>query len=619
MLKSKISIVVAVVALGMCAYHMVFTRVVIQGVSGHLNTHLGFCLLLVFLTTLGQGKRKIWRIVAAAAVLLSLIATVYVQIFSHTLEMRGWFSTPIDLIIGAILILLVLEATRENFGLLMPLLTIGVVLYPLIGQYLPGPFHCLSLPIPETISNLSVAMAGGIYGKALVTSANYIFLFIVFGGVLQAVGATEFFMQLGRLLSGKIRGGPGLMSVVSSAATGSVTGSTAANIAITGSFTIPLMKRVGYKPEQAAAIEAAASNGGQIMPPVMGIVAFGMAGMTGIPYLKIVLMAIVPAILYFFSTGVYVYLRAAKLHLAKSEEKLDKRELLLSSPLFLVPILVIIITLVMGYTIMTVAFFAIITVVVVSMIRKKTRPPLARVLSGFINGAKLGAGIGAMCAAIGMILTTLTMSGIGVKLSSGIDAWSGGNLPLALLIVATICILMGMGGTSLTGYIIVAIFAAPALMKIGIPLEQAHFFVMFVAVFAFVTPPVAIGALIAARMASANYMKTAIEATKVAIGGFLLPYMFIYVPILLLQPQKPILAAIGLIACVGTLLALQIGFVGYYRTDCGWLERILALVSAALLFTYIFLQNYIVFLAGIAIFVLLTLWQWRKGESASHI
>lgn len=204
------------------------------------------------------------------------------------------------------------------------------------------------------------------------------------------------------------------MAVVSSAAVGSITGSTAANIAITGAFTIPLMKKVGYRPEQAAAIEAAASNGGQVMPPVMGIVAFGMAGLTGIPYLTIITMALIPAILYFLSTGLYVYFWAAKLDLGRIQEKVDIKELMFSAPLFFTPILVIIYLLTKGFTIMNVAFWAILSTIVVSLIRKKTRPSFSTIIDGFIKGAVAvaGAGIAMMCGAIGMLLDILTMSGI---------------------------------------------------------------------------------------------------------------------------------------------------------------------------------------------------------------
>jgi len=216
---------------------------------------------------------------------------------------------------------------------------------------------------------------------------------------------------------------------------------------------------------------------------------------------------------------------------------------------------------------------------------------------------------------MGLIVATFTMSGLGVKLSAGIEAWSGGYLFPALVIIAAICILMGFGGITIAAYIIVSIFAAPALMRMGIGLEQAHFFVLFTAVFAFVTPPIAIAALIASRLAGSNYIKTAIESVKVASAGFFLPYMFIYVPILLLLPQEPLQAATGIIASIVILLASQFAFVGYCWTTCNRIERALWLVVAALLFAYLPLQIYTLFAVGMTLFILLTLWQWRKRMS----
>ena len=262
---------------------------------------------------------------------------------------------------------LVLEATRRDFGWLLPVLTLLTVLYPVVGHTLPEPFRCTSLDLDQTISNLGIGLQNGIFGIVLPTSANYLFLFVLFGGILQEIGGTEFFMLLAKKISGKVQGGPGVMAVLSSALVGSITGSAAANVAITGSFTIPLMKKAGYRPSQAAAIEAAASNGGQITPPVMGIVAFGMAGITGIPYLKIISMALLPALLYFWATGLYVYLRAGQLGISgQANEKVSTRQLLMALPSFATPFLAILILLIRGFSVSYVAFWAIVASLLVS-------------------------------------------------------------------------------------------------------------------------------------------------------------------------------------------------------------------------------------------------------------
>lgn len=609
---NKLYISVVVVGLAMALYHLVSTQVLLQAAKAHFNTHLGFCLVLLYLDILVKSKGKLRRLLLLALTLLAVVSTGYVQLFWEELEDRAYFNTTLDLVIGVLLIILVLEATRRDFGWVLPALTILIVLYPFVGKSFPEPFRCQAMDLDQTISNLSIGLQNGIFGIVLPTSANFIFLFVLFGGVLQGLGGTKFFMLFARIIGGRMQGGPGMMAVMSSSLVGSITGSAAANVAITGSFTIPLMKRVGYEPKHAAAIEAAASNGGQIMPPVMGIVAFGMAGITGIPYLKIIIMAVIPALLYFWAVGLYVYFRAGQLNIMGiDEEKVKWREMLTSLPSFITPFIVILALFIKGYSVMYVAFWAIVSSVIVSFL-KKDRPSLGQVIRGFVGGARAGAGIGASAACVGLIMATVTMSGLGVKLSSGIQAWSGGYLLLALIIIAAICVLMGFGGPSLTAYFIVSMFAAPALVKMGVGFEQSHFFVMFFAVFAFLTPPVALVALIASKLAEASYMKSAIEATKAAIGGFIIPIMFIYCPILLLQPQEPLGAILGIVAAVLCLLSLEVAFVGYYLGSCSAVERALAAGGGASLLVFFIVQSSFLFALGVIMAILVTLIQWRK-------
>ena len=614
-LKDKVPLSVTVVGLAMACYHMVYTQVFLQATKPHLNTHLGFCLVLVLLDQLTKAKTKWSRIWLLFLILLSLLSVGYVQLNWQALEERAYFNTTFDLIIGVILIVLVLEATRRSFGLILPVLAIVVVLYPFIGKSLPEPFRCTAYSLDQTISNLSIGLANGIYGIVLPTSANYIFLFVLFGALLQSLGGSRFFMLLARALAARMQGGPGMMAVMSSALVGSITGSAAANVAITGSFTIPLMKKVGYKPEHAAAIEAAASNGGQIMPPVMGIVAFGMAGLTGIPYLKIITMAVIPALLYFWAAGLYVRFRSAQLRIGalSDGEEVDLKQLLITLPSFVTPFVVILILLIKGYSVMYVAFWAIMSTIAVSFIQRD-RPSLRDIVEGFVNGARAGAGIGASAACVGLIMATFTMSGLGVKISVGIQSWSGGSFFLALLIIAGLCVLMGCGGPSLTAYFIVSIFGVPALTKMGMAFEQAHFFTMFFAVFAFLTPPVAVVALIAAKLAEADYIKAAIEATKVAIGGFLIPFMFAYAPVLLFQQQELSSAVMAIVASVSCLLAFEISFVGYFSSKCDFFERFIALMSGISLFCFFILNKQLLFITGLSLLAFVILIQIHKKK-----
>jgi len=615
--QPKIHIAVIIVGVAMALYHMVYTQFFLQDNVPHLNTHLGFCLLLVFLDLFLKSKRRFQTLWLLGMVLLTLFALGYVQLFWRELQENAYFNSTFELAVGVIIIFLVLEATRREFGLFLPVLSLTIVLYPFLGQQFPEPFKCTAYPVDQTISNLSIGLANGIYGIVLPTSANYIFLFVLFGGVLQALGGTKFFVLAAKMIVRNVQGGPGLVAVIWSSIIGSITASAAADIAIMGPFTIPFMKRHGYKPEYAGAIEAASSTGGLIMPPIMGMVAFGMAGTTGIPYIKIAIMAIIPALLYYFALGLYVYFRAGQLRLAKlPPEKVDLKELLYSAPIFVVPFCLIIFLLVNGYTVMYTAFWTIVCAVVIAFL-KKNRPPMKDLIRGFVEGARGGAAIGVSAACVGPILATFTMTGLGVKISSGIQIWSGGNLFLALLIITAIIVAMGCLGAALTAYLVTSIFAVPALIKMGIGFEQAHFFAMYISNFAFLTPPVAMAALIASKLAEASYIKTATEAVKSAFGGITIPFLFIYCPFMLLLPQDPIRGVAGIIASVLFLFSMEITFVGYYMSDCSILERVLTGTSGILFFLSIALANFILFGVGLAFIIFITFYQWKKKSLKS--
>jgi TRAP transporter 4TM/12TM fusion protein len=605
----------AVIGLLAVAYHMTTAHVMLQEFMPLLNTHLAFCLVLVFLDGFikEKGKKRYWCL---ALLLLSFIVVGYVQLNWQELQLRAFFNTKLDLVIGALLILIVLEGTRRSFGLVMPCIVLIVILYPFIGHLLPDPFFTRSLSLPKTIANLSIGLQGaGIYGMFLSASIYYVFLFVVFGALLEATGGTRFFESLARLVAGRLQGGPALVSVVSSGLFGSLSGSTITNVALTGSFTIPLMKNAGYKPEQAGAVEAAASNGGGILPPVMGVGAFLMAGMTDIPYIKICAMAILPAIIYYMTVGTYVYLRAGQLKIPKQDsEGIDKIELLLESSKFTVPLLIILGLLMSGFTVIFTAFWAVVGSVAVALLRKKTRPTLNQFIEGFTKGAVKGGGVGLMTACIALLGSTFTMTGLGVKLSYGVEIWSGGYMLAALGIIWLVSVFVGMGGIGFAAYLVVSMFAVPALVRVGVPFAQAHFFIYFACLFSGVTPPVAIASVVAAKIAEGNYLKTAIESGKTAAAGLLLPLMLAFIPIIMLQPVDIPSEIIKLIAFLMCLLILQVSFVGYYFNDCSATERAIAALSAILQLIFIITSYYILFFAGVILFLMVTFMQWKKKK-----
>jgi TRAP transporter 4TM/12TM fusion protein len=612
-------IAVIVVAFLMVIYQMVSSQVLLLSSVPYLNLHLLFSLVVVFLAQARDGKSTALRLWMIGAIVLAILALGYIQLNWEEIQQRAYFNTTIDLVAGIMAILLVLEATRLATGWFLSVMAIGAVIYGFVGATLPEPFTIQSMGFEQTMTNLSVGLDTGIYAF-LPISANFLFLFILFGGVLSGTGADKFFLTLGKIVMSKIRGGAAMMAVVASCGIGMITGSAAANAAVVGTVTIPLMKRFGFKPEEAGGIEAAASNGGQIMPPIMGMSAFAMAGLTGIPYVTIAKMAVFPALIYFAVIGLYVYLTAGKHRLPMAaKEPIDGRELVLSSINFVVPILMIVVMMAYGFSVNFIGFWAIITTVGISLIRKKTRPTITQFVNGFVSGTVQAAGIGVTTAAVGIILATLTMSGLSVKLVLGIETWSMGSLFLALILVQVITVAMGCAGASITAYMIVTIFAVPALQKMGVPFDIGHFFAMFISVFAFLTPPVALVSLITAKIAEAPYMKTAWESCKAAVAGFLIPYIFVYCPVLLLKPRDPVFAAVAIVASFLLLVSFQISFVGFLFSDLNLRERALFFIAATVSFISLVEHSFVLAAVGAAIFVAAILWHRMRAASERRV
>jgi TRAP transporter 4TM/12TM fusion protein len=612
-------VAIVVVGLAMVAYHLVSSQYVLVSGIEHRNLHLGFALLLVFLAAIKEGG-PITGIVAAILAVLSVAAVVYVAVDYDALELRAAFNTVLDLVVGVVLIVVVVEGTRRAFGLILPLVALVALAYYFFGYLLPEPFTTARLSFAKIIPNLSIGLTG-IYGVALGVSASYIFLFVVLGTILQVSGATGFFNEVGKLVGRRFRAGPAMSSVITSALVGSTTGSIGANIITTGSFTIPLMKRVGYRPEQAAAIEAAASNGGQIMPPVMGAAAFAMAAMTGTTYLTIMVAALVPALIYFALAGVYVQVQAAKMGIAYQVERPDIKEMLWRAPGFIIPLGLIVYLLMQGRPLPYCGFWAIVATVVLSLFRKATRASWTTWFKGFARGAVTGAQIGVACACLGLLLDTLTGTGLGLKLPGLVERWSGGHLLLALAMTALGSIILGMGVSTIGVYILVAVVTAPILIKMHMSVLQAHFFVFFFACFSMVTPPVGMGSIIASKVAGARYIPTAMEAVKVSLAGFVLPFLFIYNPELILQATGAPWWDVGyrILNCLVLMLALQVVLVGYFLAPLSLAERGGLLLAAGLIFAGFAVPLHWLFIPGLMGFAVVCLTQGAKFRARPRV
>ena len=580
-----------VVGLMAVAYHMLTTQYLFVGSYEHQTIHLAFVMALIFLGSMKAAQSGLSRGFYAGLLVLGIVATSYVLLNMTHLEMVIGFPEPNDVIIGVLLIALVVEGTRQAWGMALPIVVSFFVVYFLWGHYLPQPLYHREFSFSFIISYLSIGLSG-IFGSFLSISANFVFLFVIFGALLEIIKVNDLFYELGKAAGRVFRGGPGQTAVISSAMVGTVTGAAIANVAITGAYTIPYMKSSGYTPEAAGAIEATASTGGQLMPPIMGAAAFLMASFMGVPYSTIMTAALIPALLYFWGCILSVQLISVRCNIVSPIEKVDKQMILRRLPLFLCPLALLVIMLMMRFSPSLAAFWAIIVAVSLSCLRAETRPSLAELARALAKGALVGAQIGIALAVVGLMAQTLITTGLGTKVASLVELLSGGHLWLALIITMLVSIILGLGIPTSAAYALVAIVVVPGLIKMGVTPIAAHFFAFYFAVISAITPPVALAALAGAGIAGGDYMKTSLLAFKIAIAGFIIPYLVVYNPVMLMRPES---WASG----IGSMIAIPLGMTALSMAifNCGLLkmryhEWLLSIASATLMFGYVLFRHY---------------------------
>lgn len=604
-----LNIVLAVISIAMVLYHMVSTQRFLVSLDLHQNVHLAFALVIVFLAQLKKSG-SVLRFAIPVLILLSLAGTGYIFFLQDELINRLGVPTTADVITGIVLITVVLVATHSSFGIIFPVIALGFVAYAMLGHLVVGQLAAIQFDAGKVIAKLT--MLQGMYGAVLDMSANQIFLFIFFGALLQVTGATSFFMNFGKLFGRWLRGGPAITSVASSALVGMVTGSVTVNALITGPLTIPLMKKVGYKPAQAAAIESSADVGSQIMPPVLGATAFVMAAMTGIPYVTIVLATVIPAILYFFCVGVYAQLKAVRMNVTKVEETLNYKEMLMSAPIFFVPLISLSILLLKGYSPTFSIFWSTILVILLGFIWKKNRPSIKAWLEAFKGGALAGSQIGVICAGVGLVVTTSTMTGLAIKIPMAFQAVWGNNLTLALTLSALMTLILGCGMPTTAAYILAAMVSARSIINMGVDVLPAHLFIFFFATVSMITPPVGVGALVTAKIAGAGYFETGWEAVKSSCSAFILPYLFIWMPALLLQPQPVTVVVFTFLISIIILVTATAALCGQYLLALNAFQRLIIGGVTFSLLAYVISGQVIYLLGGLLVLAALTAWQIRK-------
>ncbi|NLJ99411.1 MAG: TRAP transporter permease [Tissierellia bacterium] len=551
---------------------------------------LGF---LLFPATKKSDKSKP-SILDYILIVTNIIIFGYLFVYVEEIAFKGGNVTTIDVLFGGIAILLTLEITRRVVGPELPIVAILFLLYARFGPYLPGVLGHRGFTWDRIINHMYLTLEG-ILGIPISVSSTFVFMFILFGTFLDKTGVGEFFIDMAYSLTGHLKSGPAMTAVVASGFMGSVSGSSVANTVTTGAFTIPLMKDTGYKPYFAGAVEAAASTGGQIMPPVMGAAAFIMAEFTGIPYIKIIAAAAIPAILYYFAVGTMVHLEASKLGLKGiPKDELPKfSNIMKTKGYLLIPLFVIVYFLIKGYTPLLSAFWAIAVsvgiAIIATLIKKDESFTVKKFFSALEQGAKSSIGVVCACACAGMVVGVVTLTGLGLRIAELIITLAQGKLFLTLFFTMIASIILGMGLPTTAKYIVLATMAVPALIKLDVNLMSAHLFILYFGVVADITPPVALAAYAGAGIAGANAMKTGFQAVKLALAAFIVPYIFAYDSSLILVKEVvggdvvflPFIKALPMIlsAIIG-ILCLACAVEGYLISKCRIYERILLFAAA---------------------------------------
>ncbi|HEX6136377.1 MAG TPA: TRAP transporter permease [Casimicrobiaceae bacterium] len=672
-LAGRAARLVAGVALAFSVYQLVIAAFAPLSSLPTRSIHVGFLLALAFLIHPVSARANRRRIAAhdAFLALLAFGLALYHLVFEAELIQRSGDPNLADLVVGTLFIVLVFEGARRVLGLALPTICAAFLAYGLFGQYLPSLISHRGFGFDQIVSQLFLGTEG-LFGIPTLVSATYIFLFILFGSFLEHAGMISLFNSIALGFVGHARGGPAKVAVISSGMMGTISGSGVANVLTVGQFTIPLMKRFGYSPIFAGAVEATSSMGGQIMPPVMGAVAFIMAETLNVPYVTIVKAAVVPAMLYYATAFWMVHLEAGRagLHGLPRAECPNPWTAMRQKWYLMLPLAVLVFMLFDGFTPMfsgivglaltamlilgvgiaagfssivfrvvfwialglaTASFFrlgiwpiviAIAILVAVNLVIKGGRQTLAVMRASLIDGARQAVPVGVACAIVGVIIGVLTLTGAASNFAEFILHIGSRSLFLSLFLTMLVCLVLGMGIPTIPNYIITSAIAAPALLKLGVPLIVSHMFVFYFGIMADLTPPVALAAFAAASIAKASPMRIGWKATHIAIAGFVIPYMAVYDPALMLQPETTgagVSAVAALYVIAKTVLAIGLwggAAVGYFlRGPLSWPARAIAFASASLLVAAAPWTDHAGFAASAA-FILWHVWRTRGAAAA---
>ena len=590
-----VNTILLVLAFALVAFHIYTASIGI--LPGYAQAAIHWMLVGVYIVLTKPLKTKVGKGIDVLLIIINIFLSIYLINLQEEMIYRSGVYTNFEVILAVIAIICALAISGRVLEKSLSIMSIIFIVYSLVGYLIPGMFHTVKFSVSRIATYLYTS-TDGLYGSTLLVSAQYIFIFLIFGSVLEITGAGQFFVDLALSFTGKYRGGPAQASVYASMLMGTISGSGAANVAATGPFTIPLMKRVGYKSDESAAIASVAASGGQVMPPVMGAVAFLMSEITGIEYGKIALAAFVPGALYYVVLSFIVYFSARKdnMEVIPKEELVRPWDVFKKGWLYLAPVVLLAYLLLNGYSAQRAALIGIIVTLIIGFILNRECISIANFKKMCIDSASGIRSIAASCFLAGIIIGVLNITGLGLKLSQIIVNLSAGNLVFGLILAMVASLILGLGLPTSASYLILAVLVAPALTEMGASPLASHLFLIYFAALSSISPPVAITVFTASGIAKADNMRAGWLAMFYALGGILLPFMFVLNENYLLNGTAVSITVTILMGILGSIF-LAAGIIGWCVTKLNLIIRIVMLITG----TMIMLAHPIITPIGIAI------------------
>ena len=583
-MKSALKKVSLILAICFVAFHLYTAAFGTMPGIAQKSIHLGFLLVIFYINAMVDSEKRWEQIFLGIMALFALGGCAYITILDENLQLRAGIVYASDILFAILLIIAIFEACRRKMGNPLVIITLVFVAYAFLGKYIPGFLNQPGMTLKK-FTSLVYLTTDGIFGSPLYASASYVVLFVLLGAIMSVSGIGDYMTNLATSLFGHMRGGPAKVAVVASGFFGSISGSPTANVIGTGTFTIPMMKKNGFEPEFAAAVEATASTGGAIMPPIMGSTAFIMAEMLGIPYTAVAKAALIPAILYFLAVLFGVDIYAAK-HGLKGipRSQLPKVRSMLKQIYMLAPLIFLIFCMaVFNMTIVRSGLLTIIVTLVLVEINPKTRMTKEQWLQIPVQTVKSAVSVGIACAMAGIISGVIMGSGLGYRISSILTSVAGTSMLLLLVLTMVVSLIMGMGVPTTAAYLVLASLVAPTMIQLGIPPLAAHMFIFYFGCISSITPPVALAAYAGAGLAGCDPNKTGYKAVRLGFCSFLMPYLFVYNPVLLMEGGVLDILWSLVTALIGAYL-LASGFEGFFfRWSLKWFERPLMILGAVML------------------------------------